>query len=133
MARSGKESASMRHGFVAEKMTKQYLLILPLSTLRNDGEAGRAARNQSVSIKRTAVLFPLDAETMAGPDDQSLERLDAFRIRHALIQDLLASILFRARSNSKKSTRVPGRTARHDQPDQEQLRALALTRPTDRQ
>lgn len=70
---------------------------------------------------------------MAGLDDQSLERLDVFRVRYALIQDLLASILLRARSNSKKSTRVPGRTARHDQPDQEQLRALALTRPTYRQ
>lgn len=70
---------------------------------------------------------------MAGLDDQSLERLDVFRVRYALIQDLLASILVRARLNSKKSTRVPGRTARHDQPDQEQLGALALTRPTDRQ
>lgn len=32
---------------------------------------------------------------MAGLDDETLERLDAFRVRYAQLQDLLASKLFR--------------------------------------
>ncbi len=54
------------------------------------GEAVRAARNLSVSIKRTTSLFPLSAAAMAQLDDEALERLDAFRVRYAQLQDVLA-------------------------------------------
>jgi len=63
--------------------------------LSNYGEGSRAARNLRTSLARTDHLFPLDGATLEGLDEESRERLDAFRVRYADLQDLLAGKLFR--------------------------------------
>lgn len=63
--------------------------------VENYREACRAARNLHVSIDRTAPLFPLDGATLDRLDDDALESLDAFRVRYAQLQDMLANKLFR--------------------------------------
>lgn len=118
------------------------------------GEAVRAARNLSVSIKRTTSLFPLSAAAMAQLDDEALERLDAFRVRYAQLQDVLAGKVFRALLHLEeesadsmldtlnamekrgiidsfdawKALRDLRNTFMHDYPEQAELRAEALTR-----
>ncbi len=117
------------------------------------GEAVRAARNVLVSIRRTTHLFPLSPNTLENLDDESLERLDAFRVRYAQLQDLLANKLFRSLLHLEeekigsmldvlnamekrgiivsfedwKTLRELCNTFMHDYPDQVELRAEALT------
>ncbi len=62
----------------------------------NWGEAARAAERLAVSLRRTAHLFPLTAAGLRSLDEESLERLDAFRVRYAGLQDILANKLFRS-------------------------------------
>ena len=54
----------------------------------NFHEGARAARNLRVSVDRTVHLFPLDGAKLDAPDDEGLERLDAFRVRFADLQDV---------------------------------------------
>jgi hypothetical protein len=61
----------------------------------NYGEAVRAARNLAASLRRTSRLFPLDGARLEALDEDARERLDAFRVRFADLQDLLAGKLFR--------------------------------------
>ncbi len=62
----------------------------------NFGEAVRSAHSLAVSLRRTAHLFPLSAIALQNLDEESLERLDAFRVRYASLQDILAHKLFRS-------------------------------------
>ena len=67
--------------------------------IANFAEAVRAAASLAVSLRRTAHLFPLTAEGLRRLDEDSLERLDAFRVRYASFQgedDLKASALTEA-------------------------------------
>jgi hypothetical protein len=64
--------------------------------LANYKEAQRAAKNLHTSLKRTAHLFPLEGATLETLDDESRERLDAFRVRFADLQDLLSGKIFRS-------------------------------------
>jgi len=63
--------------------------------IANYREALRAAHSLTVSIKRTAGLFPLDGHALETLDEEDSEKLDAFRMRFSGLQDLLASKLFR--------------------------------------
>ncbi len=76
--------------------SKKYDLDIADLFIQSYGEAVRAARNVRVSIRRTSELFPLTAITLEQLDDDALERLDAFRVRYAQLQDLLANKLFRS-------------------------------------
>ena len=58
-------------------------------------EAWRATGLLQVSVRRTALLFPLSETDMPQLDEEALERLDAFRVRYAQLQDVLAGKLFR--------------------------------------
>lgn len=133
---------------------KKYDPDLASLFVQNYGEAYRAARNLSVSIRRTAGIFPLDGSALDTLDDESLERLDAFRIRYAQLQDLIANKLFRSLLKLEeepaesmldvlnamekrhvitsfeewKDARELRNTFMHDYPDELELRALALTR-----
>lgn len=117
-------------------------------------EAARAARNLVRSIERTATLFPLSGPALEQLDDEALERLDAFRVRYAQLQDMLANRLFRvllrleeetiesmldvlnamekrgiiASFDSWKTLRELRNTFMHDYPGNPELRAQALTR-----
>jgi hypothetical protein len=62
----------------------------------NYQEGARAARNLRTSLERTAHLFPLDGPTLDGLDVEARERLDAFRVRFADLQDLLSGKIFRS-------------------------------------
>lgn len=62
----------------------------------NFGEALRSAKSLAVSLRRTAHLFPLSVRVLQNLDEESLERLDAFRVRYASLQDILANKLFRS-------------------------------------
>ena len=121
--------------------------------LQSYGEALRAARLLQVSIRRTDALFPLSASALNTLDDEALERLDAFRVRYAQFQDLLANKLFRnllrleeeppgsmldvlnamekryilTSFEDWKTLRELRNTFRHDYPDEVELRAAALT------
>jgi hypothetical protein len=122
--------------------------------LQSYGEALRAARLLQVSIRRTDALFPLSGSALNNLDDESLERLDAFRVRYAQFQDLLANKLFRnllrleeeppgsmldmlnamekrciiTSFEDWKILRELRNTFMHDYPDEVALRAAALTR-----
>ena len=61
----------------------------------NYGEAIRAASSLAVSLRRTARLFPLTGEGLLELNEENKERLDAFRVRYASLQDILANKLFR--------------------------------------
>jgi len=61
----------------------------------NYREAARAAGNLRVSLRRTQTLFPIAAQTLESLDEEAKERIDAFRVRFADLQDLLAGKLFR--------------------------------------
>lgn len=64
--------------------------------LANVREAKRAGANLQTSLERTAHLFPLDGAALEQLDDAGKERLDAFRVRFADLQDLLAGKVFRS-------------------------------------
>lgn len=64
--------------------------------LANLREATRAGKNLRTSINRTAHLFPLDGGVLEHLDEDGKERLDAFRVRFADLQDLLAGKVFRS-------------------------------------
>jgi hypothetical protein len=117
-------------------------------------EAARAARNLGRSVERTAGLFPLSGSGLEQLDDDALERLDAFRVRYAQLQDMLAKRLFRnllrleeesiesmldvvnamekrgviTSFDSWRSLRELRNTFMHDYPGNPELRAQALTR-----
>jgi len=121
--------------------------------IQNYGETQRAARLVQVSIGRTQFLFPLSASGLDGLDDEALERLDAFRVRYAQLQDLLANKVFRSLLRLEeevpksmldvlnamekrevissfedwKTLRELRNAFMHDYPDQLELRAAALT------
>ena len=121
--------------------------------LQSYGEALRAAHLVQVSIRRTNELFPLSARALTNLDDEGLERLDAFRVRYAQLQDLLANKLFRSLLRLEeeppgsmldvlnamekrqiitsfedwKTLRELRNTFMHDYPDEVELRAAALT------
>jgi len=59
-------------------------------------EAIRVAENLKTSLRRTAYLLPLDGTRLEQLDDEGKERLDAFRVRFADLQDLLAGKVFRS-------------------------------------
>jgi len=63
--------------------------------IANYRETLRAARSLAFSIDRTAGLFPMDGHGLEVLDEDSRERLDAFRVRFSGLQDLLAHKLFR--------------------------------------
>jgi len=62
----------------------------------NVREAERVAQNLRASLRRTAHLLPLDGALLEQLDDEGKERLDAFRVRFADLQDLLAGKVFRS-------------------------------------
>ena len=134
--------------------SKRYDTEIAALFVQGYGETVRAARNVVVSVRRTAELFPLSAGTLEHLDDEALERLDAFRVRYAQLQDLLANKLFRSLLRLEEETagsmldvlnamekrgiivsfedwktlRELRNTFMHDYPDQVELRAEALTR-----
>jgi hypothetical protein len=134
--------------------SRKYDMEIAALFVQSYGEALRAARNILVSIRRTDELFPLSATALQQLDDESLERLDAFRVRYAQFQDVLANKLFRgllrleeeatgsmldilnamekreiiASFDDWKLLRELRNTFMHDYPDQVGLRAEALTR-----
>ena len=61
----------------------------------NYGEAVRAASSLTVSLRRTAYLFPLSGTALLALDEAGKEKLDAFQVRYASLQDILANKLFR--------------------------------------
>lgn len=79
----------------AEKRPRRYDESIAALLRVNLEETARAARNLGVSIRRTEDLFPLDGARLATLNEAELERLDAFRVRYADVQDLLAGKLFR--------------------------------------
>ncbi len=121
--------------------------------LANYAEAVRAANSLSVSLRRTARLFPLGGVELLNLDEESQERLDAFRVRYASLQDILSNKLFRSllaleeepaltmldvlHSMEKREILGSYKTWKrlrelrnafmHDYPDEEDLKALALT------
>jgi len=133
--------------------SKKYDSDIAALFVQSYGEAVRAARNIQVSIRRTEELFPLSAEALNKLDDEALERLDAFRVRYAQFQDLLANKLFRSLLRLEEEStgsmldvlnamekrgiivsfedwkilRELRNTFMHDYPDQVELRAEALT------
>ena len=68
--------------------TQSYDPKLAALFLANYREAQRVARNLHTSLERTAHLFPLEGPVLDALGDESMERLDAFRVRFADLQDL---------------------------------------------
>lgn len=121
--------------------------------MANFSEAVRAATSLSASLRRTAHLFPLTGVEMLNLDEEGQERLDAFRVRYASLQDILSNKLFRSllvleeesaltmldvlhamekreildSYKTWKRLRELRNAFMHDYPDEEDLKALALT------
>ncbi len=74
--------------------SKKYDKEIAALFIQTYADTVRAAHNVTVSIKRTAHLFPLSSTILEHLDDDGLERLDAFRVRYAQLQDLLAKKLY---------------------------------------
>jgi hypothetical protein len=81
---------------MAEDHRPAYDTKLAALFLANYREGARAARNLRTSLERTAQLFPLDGPSLEGLDVEARERLDAFRVRFADLQDLLSGKIFRS-------------------------------------
>jgi hypothetical protein len=81
---------------VVEDDSPAYDPALAALFLANYREGLRAARNLRISLERTADLFPLDGAALEDLGIEGRERLDAFRVRFADLQDLLAGKLFRS-------------------------------------
>lgn len=62
---------------------------------QNWSEALRSARRLKASLQRAGNDFPLSAERLRLDDEDLFERLDAFRVRFADLQDTLGHKLFR--------------------------------------
>lgn len=80
---------------MASERNRAYDPKLAAVFVANMREARRAATNLRTSLRRTASLFPLDGVTLEAMDEDGKERLDAFRVRFADLQDLLAGKIFR--------------------------------------
>jgi hypothetical protein len=80
---------------VTEERSRSHDPKLAALFLANLREAERAGKNLETSLERTAHLFPLDGLMLEEMDDDGKERLDAFRVRFADLQDLLAGKVFR--------------------------------------
>lgn len=79
-----------------DRRSNSYDPALAALFIANLQEAGRAGKNLQTSLRRTAHLFPLDGDMLERLDDEGKERLDAFRVRFADLQDLLAGKVFRS-------------------------------------
>ena len=67
---------------------------LPLF-VSNWSEAIRTARRLDSSLSRLKETFPLSEQTLIGANDDLFEKLDAFRVRFADLQDCMGNKLFR--------------------------------------
>lgn len=67
---------------------------LPLF-MQNWSEAVRTERRLKYSNSRLNEIFPLNAHSLENSDEELLERLDAFRVRFADLQDCIGNKLFR--------------------------------------
>lgn len=122
--------------------------------LQNWSEVGRCAHRLNSSLSRLQADFPLTGERLIMEDENLFERLDAFRVRYADLQDAIGNKLFRsillvldeksinmAETLSKmekygvlssvdewRLMREIRNSFSHDYPDAEQERALTLNR-----
>ena len=122
--------------------------------LQNWSEVNRCAHRLNSSLARLQADFPLTGERLTTEDESLFERLDAFRVRYADLQDAIGNKLFRsillaldeksinmAETLSKmekygvlslvdewRLMREIRNSFSHDYPDAEQERALTLNR-----
>jgi len=61
----------------------------------NWSEASRTASRLSVSLTRLEHDFPLSSASLLSADDDLLDKIDAFRVRFADLQDCVGNKLFR--------------------------------------
>ena len=92
--------------------------------LQNWSEVNRCAHRLNSSLARLQVDFPLTGERLTTDDESLFERLDAFRVRYADLQDAIGNKLFR----SILLVLEIRNSFSHDYPDAEQERALTLNR-----
>ena len=64
--------------------------------LQNWSEVNRCAHRLNSSLARLQVDFPLTGERLTTDDESLFERLDAFRVRYADLQDAIGNKLFRS-------------------------------------
>lgn len=64
--------------------------------LQNWSEVNRCAHRLNSSLARLQADFPLTGERLATDDENLFERLDAFRVRYADLQDAIGNKLFRS-------------------------------------
>ena len=64
--------------------------------LQNWSEVGRCAHRLNSSLSRLQADFPLTGERLIMEDENLFERLDAFRVRYADLQDAIGNKLFRS-------------------------------------
>lgn len=62
---------------------------------QNWGEASRLRQRLETSIERLTLAFPLSEKELRSSDEGLFEKLDAFRLRYAGLQDCLGNKLFR--------------------------------------
>ena len=73
-------------------LNPRYLPLL----LQNWSEVNRCAHRLNSSLARLQADFPLTGERLAADDESLFERLDAFRVRYADLQDAIGNKLFRS-------------------------------------
>ncbi len=64
--------------------------------LQNWSEVNRCAHRLNSSLVRLQADFPLTGERLTTDDESLFERLDAFRVRYADLQDAIGNKLFRS-------------------------------------
>lgn len=64
--------------------------------LQNWREVSRCANRLTSSLARLQADFPLTGERLCNEDENLFERLDAFRVRYADLQDAIGNKLFRS-------------------------------------
>lgn len=64
--------------------------------LQNWSEVNRCAHRLNSSLARLQADFPLTGEQLTTDDESLFERLDAFRVRYADLQDAIGNKLFRS-------------------------------------
>ncbi|MGI9276328.1 MAG: hypothetical protein ACR2PT_15985 [Endozoicomonas sp.] len=62
---------------------------------QNWAETLRAVKRLQSSLSRLQQCFPLTAEALKSEDEELFEKLDAFRVRFATLQDCIGNKLFR--------------------------------------
>lgn len=73
-------------------LNSRYVPIL----LQNWSEVRRCAHRLNSSVSRLQTDFPLTGEILSLEDENLFERLDAFRVRYADLQDAIGNKLFRS-------------------------------------